>query len=78
MSKWFYDTSPGTATRAARGGSLIGGTKTLHAQGVSYEETWRTQGFTWFGPLERNTVHPRQKESCCITVCYSSLGLNLP
>jgi hypothetical protein len=32
MSKWFYYTFPGTATRAARRGSLIGGTKALHAQ----------------------------------------------
>jgi hypothetical protein len=39
MSKWFYDTSPGTAIRAACRGSLIGGTKTLHARGVSNEGT---------------------------------------
>jgi hypothetical protein len=39
VSKWSYDTSPGTATRAARGGLLIGGTKALNAQGVSYEGT---------------------------------------
>jgi hypothetical protein len=32
MSKWFYDTPPGTATRAVREGSLIGGAKALHAQ----------------------------------------------
>jgi hypothetical protein len=32
LSKGFYDTSFGTATRAAHGGSLIGGAKTLHAQ----------------------------------------------
>jgi cysteine synthase len=30
--KSFYDTFPGTATRAARGGSLIGGARTLHTQ----------------------------------------------
>jgi hypothetical protein len=39
MSKWFYDTSSRTATRAACGGSLIGGIKALDAQGVSYEGT---------------------------------------
>jgi hypothetical protein len=39
LSKWFYDTSPGTATRAACRGSLIGGNKTLDTQGVSYEGT---------------------------------------
>jgi hypothetical protein len=32
LLKWFYDTSPGTATRAARGGLLIGGTKALDAE----------------------------------------------
>jgi hypothetical protein len=32
LSKWFYDTSLGTATRAARRGSLIARTKTLDAQ----------------------------------------------
>jgi hypothetical protein len=42
LSKWFYDISPGTATRVARRGSLIGGTKALNAHGVSYEGTWRT------------------------------------
>jgi hypothetical protein len=78
MSKWFYDTSPGTATRVARRGSLIGGTKTLDAQGLSYEGTRRARGFTWFGPPKRNTLRPRENESCCIAVCYSSLGLNLP
>jgi hypothetical protein len=37
LSKWFYDTSLDTAARAARGDSLIGGTKALHARGVSHE-----------------------------------------
>jgi hypothetical protein len=32
LLKWFYDTSPDTAIRAARGGSLIGGIKTLPTQ----------------------------------------------
>jgi hypothetical protein len=32
MSKWFYDTSPGTATTIACGGSLIGATRALHAK----------------------------------------------
>jgi hypothetical protein len=76
MSKWLYDTSPSTATRAARGGSLIGATKALDAQDVSYEGTRWTRGFTWFGPLQRNTLRPR-KNGSCIAVCYSSVGLAL-
>jgi hypothetical protein len=78
LSKWFYDTSPGTTTRAACGGSLIGGTKALNTQCVSYEGTRWTRGFTWFGPPERNTLCPRENESYCIVVYCSSLGLNLP
>jgi hypothetical protein len=37
MSKWFYDTSTGTATRAARCGSLL--ERAWLAQCVSYEGT---------------------------------------
>jgi hypothetical protein len=70
LSKWFYDTFPGTATRAAHGCSLIGGTKALDVQGVSYEGT---RWFTWFGPPERNTLRPRENESCCIVVCAVQL-----
>jgi hypothetical protein len=70
MSKWFYDTSPDTATRLARGGSLIGGTKALDAQGVSYEGTW---WFMWFGPPEHNTLRAWKNESCCIVVCVVQL-----
>jgi hypothetical protein len=33
--------------------------------------------FMWFGPPERNTLHP-QSECCCIDVCCSSLELTLP
>jgi hypothetical protein len=63
---WFYDTSPDTATRAACGGSLIGGTKTLHAQCVSYEGTRWIWGFTWFRSLDRNTLRPPENESCIV------------
>jgi hypothetical protein len=66
LLKWFNDTSPDIATRAARGGSLIGGVKTLHAQA-----RW-TRWFTWFKPPERNTLHPRKNESC-IAVCAVQL-----
>jgi hypothetical protein len=38
LSKWFHNTSSDTVIRAARKGSLIRGTKTLDAQGVSYDE----------------------------------------
>jgi hypothetical protein len=78
ISNWFYDTSPDTDTRAARGGSLIEGNNALDAQGVNYEGTRWARGFTWFEPPERNTLRSRKNESCCIIVCYSSLGLNLP
>jgi hypothetical protein len=57
MSEWFYDTSTGAATGAARCGSFIGGAQI--AQGFSYQGIWWTQGFTWFGPPERNTLRPR-------------------
>jgi hypothetical protein len=73
LSKWFHNTSSDTVIRAARKGSLIGGTKTLDAQGVSYDET---RWFTWFRPPERNTIHQRENGSCCIAVCCSNLGLN--
>jgi hypothetical protein len=53
---WFYDTSTGTATRAAHCGSLL--ERAWLAQGISYEGTRWTRGFMWFGPLERNTLHP--------------------
>jgi hypothetical protein len=32
--------------------------------------------FTWFGSSERNTLRPRENESC-IAVCCSSVGLAL-
>jgi hypothetical protein len=60
VSKWHYDISPDIATRAARGGSLIGWARTLYAQA-----RW-TRCFTWFGPLERNTLHPWENESCIV------------
>jgi hypothetical protein len=72
VSKWFYNISPSTATRAAHGGSLIGGTKAIHAQGVSYEGTRWIQGFTWFGPPECNTLRPRENGNC-IAVCTVQL-----
>jgi hypothetical protein len=77
MSKWFYDTSPDTATRVAREGSLIGGTNAIDAQGVSYDGTWWTQGFMWFGPPEHNTLRPWENGSYCNVVCCSGIGLAL-
>jgi hypothetical protein len=32
------------------------------------------EGFTWFVSLERNTLRPRENESC-VAVCYLSIGL---
>jgi hypothetical protein len=74
LLKWFYNTSPNTATRAAHGGSLTGGTKDLDTQGISYQRTQWTRGFTWYEPPERNTLRPWDNGSCCIVVRYSSLG----
>jgi hypothetical protein len=74
MSKWFYDTSTGTATRAVRCGSLL--ERAWLAQGISYEETQWTRGFMWFRPPERNALRPRENGSC-IAVCCSSVGFAL-
>jgi hypothetical protein len=41
MSKWFYDTSTGTATRAAHCDSLL--ERAWLIQGISYEGTQWTQ-----------------------------------
>jgi hypothetical protein len=65
MSKWFYDTSIGTATRAVRCGSFVGEGSGI--PDVSYRGTRWRQGFTWFRPPERNTLHPRVI-LCCIDV----------
>jgi hypothetical protein len=43
---------------------------------VSYGEHSGDEGFTWFGPLERNTLRPRENVSY-IAVCYSNIGLAL-
>jgi hypothetical protein len=56
MSKWFYDTSTGAATGAARYGFFVGGAQI--ARGVDYPGIRWTQRFTWFGPPERNTLRP--------------------
>jgi hypothetical protein len=40
-----------------RCGSFVGGAQI--AQGVGYQGIRWTQGFTWFGPPERNTLRPR-------------------
>jgi hypothetical protein len=56
ISKWFYDTSTGTATRAARCGSFI--SEGLSRLGSSYGWTWWTPRFTWFRPPEHNTLRP--------------------
>jgi hypothetical protein len=57
VSKWFYDTSTGAATGAARCGSFVGGAQI--ARGVGYPGIRWTRRFTWFGPPERNTLRPR-------------------
>jgi hypothetical protein len=54
---------------------LIGETKTLDTQGVSYEGTQWIRGFMWFGPPKRNTLRQRENENYCIAVCCSRLNL---
>jgi hypothetical protein len=56
MSKWFYDTSTGAATGAARCGFFVG--RGFGLLVASYEGIWWTRGFTWFGPPERNALRP--------------------
>jgi hypothetical protein len=74
MSNWFYDTSTGTATRAAQCGSFVG--DGLGPLDVSYREHGGDKRFTWFRPPERNTLCTWENESCII-VCCSSVGLAL-
>jgi hypothetical protein len=71
VSKWFYDTSTGTGTRAAHCGSFVG--EGLGASNVSYGGTWWRRGFTWFGPSKLIPfVHGR------IGVLMYCCVLNLP
>jgi hypothetical protein len=74
MSKWFYDTSTGAATGAARCGSFVGGAQIV--QGVGYQGIRWTRGFTWFRPPERNTLRPRVNEVVllCLSVRLKSRG----
>jgi hypothetical protein len=62
LSKWFYDTSTGAATGAARCGSFVRGAQI--ARGVGYPGIRWTRRFTWFGPPERNTLRPRSGDIC--------------
>jgi hypothetical protein len=65
MSKWFYDTSTGTANKAVHCGLFVGeglGVSDVSCGGIR----WR-RGFMWFGPLKRNTLRP-QEIFCCIAV----------
>jgi hypothetical protein len=65
MSKWFYNTSTGTATGAVNCGSFVG--EGLDISDVSYRGTQWRQGVMWFRPPERNTLCP-QAILCCITI----------
>jgi hypothetical protein len=53
-SKWFYDTSTGATPGAARCGSFVRNVFSLLV--VSSRRTWWTRWFTWFRPIERNTL----------------------
>jgi hypothetical protein len=74
LSKWFYDTSTGAATGAARCGSFVGGAQIT--QSVGYQGIRWTRGFTWFGPPERNTLRPRVNGVVllCLSVRLKSRG----
>jgi hypothetical protein len=54
MSKWFYDTFTGTATKATCCGLFV--REGLGIPDVSYRRIWWRRGFTGFGPPERNTA----------------------
>jgi hypothetical protein len=53
----FTTFSPVSSLEQYRCGSFVGGAQI--AQGVGYQGIRRTQGFTWFGPPERNTLRPQ-------------------
>jgi hypothetical protein len=55
LSKWIYDVSTGEATGAARCGSFV-----EKGFGLLIVSSRWTREFTWFGPPERNTLHPRE------------------
>jgi hypothetical protein len=65
LSKWFYDTSTDTVTRAVHCGLFVG--EGLDVSDIRYGGIWWRQGFTWFGPSGRNTLRPREI-LCCIAV----------
>jgi hypothetical protein len=66
ISKWFYDTSIGTAIRSVRYGLLLDGLSLLYAQ------TRWTRGFTWFELAECNTLHSQEMLYChvCVWHCW--------
>jgi hypothetical protein len=64
VSKWFYDTSTSTATRADRCGLFVG--EGLGLSGVSYRGTQWRRGFMRFRPPECNTLRPR--ENWCVVL----------
>jgi hypothetical protein len=64
MLKWFYDTSIGTVTRAVRCDSFI--REGIGLSDVSYGGTrWRRKIYV-VQQSERNTLHPRENESCIV------------
>jgi hypothetical protein len=55
-------------------GSFVGGAHIV--QGVGYQEIRWTQGFTWFGLPERNTLRPRVNGVVllCLSIRLKSRG----
>jgi hypothetical protein len=73
LSKWFYDISTDTATRAVHCGLLLEGLTSLELAVVD-EAQW-IRGFTWFRPLERNTLHPRKMVAILLCILQASVEL---
>jgi hypothetical protein len=74
MSKWFYDTSTSTSTRAVRCGSLLEGLRSLRI------ELWRKydEHEDLHGSGRRSVIPYIHKECCCIVVCVLfKLGVEL-
>jgi hypothetical protein len=75
MSKWFYDTSTGAATGAARCGSFVGERFGLLV--VGHGRTRWTPIFTWFGSPECNTLHPRENGVVLLKPGLARVSLSL-
>jgi hypothetical protein len=73
LSKWFYDTSTSTTTRAAPCGSFLQGLRSLVLQ------LWMKQGgyddFMWFRTPDHNTLRPQDELYCYVYVLQANAKL---